>query len=156
MKVNTRNETQLLLKNTTFVSPTSRETQHIFKETLQEMSARCFNSLYAVIVLRCTGLIRLSSSPQATFKASKFALSPDLNFVLLGYDVKQVRSCACYSCCICFLTPLCLVRGCSRHRFTVHGLGWKCEQPGASESELEPPEIWDEGRRSRIKWEEMF
>ncbi|KAM9364846.1 inactive dipeptidyl peptidase 10-like [Pholidichthys leucotaenia] len=44
-KVNTRNnETQLLLKNTTF----------------------------------------------ATFKASKFAVSPDLNFVLLGYDVKQV------------------------------------------------------------------
>uniref|UniRef100_A0A3Q3GR23 Dipeptidyl peptidase like 10 n=1 Tax=Labrus bergylta TaxID=56723 RepID=A0A3Q3GR23_9LABR len=38
------NETQLLLKNTTFVS--------------------------------------------ATFKASKFAVSPDLNFVLLGYDVK--------------------------------------------------------------------
>lgn len=26
----------------------------------------------------------------ATFKASKFAVSPDLNFVLLGYDVKQV------------------------------------------------------------------
>ncbi|XP_039883381.1 inactive dipeptidyl peptidase 10-like isoform X1 [Simochromis diagramma] len=44
-KVNTRtNETDLLLKNTTF----------------------------------------------ATFKASKFAVSPDLNFVLLGYDVKQV------------------------------------------------------------------
>lgn len=30
--------------------------------------------------------------PQATFKASKFAVSPDLNFVLLGYDVKQVRT----------------------------------------------------------------
>uniref|UniRef100_A0AAX7ULM9 Dipeptidylpeptidase IV N-terminal domain-containing protein n=1 Tax=Astatotilapia calliptera TaxID=8154 RepID=A0AAX7ULM9_ASTCA len=44
-KINTRtNETDLLLKNTTF----------------------------------------------ATFKASKFAVSPDLNFVLLGYDVKQV------------------------------------------------------------------
>lgn len=28
--------------------------------------------------------------PQATFKASKFAVSPDLNYVLLGYDVKQV------------------------------------------------------------------
>ncbi|XP_053732954.1 inactive dipeptidyl peptidase 10-like [Synchiropus splendidus] len=26
----------------------------------------------------------------ATFKASKFAVSPDLNFVLLGYDVKQI------------------------------------------------------------------
>ncbi|XP_035460771.2 inactive dipeptidyl peptidase 10-like [Scophthalmus maximus] len=26
----------------------------------------------------------------ATFKASRFAVSPDLNFVLLGYDVKQV------------------------------------------------------------------
>ncbi|XP_029980044.1 inactive dipeptidyl peptidase 10-like [Sphaeramia orbicularis] len=26
----------------------------------------------------------------ATFKASKFAVSPDLNFVLLGYDIKQV------------------------------------------------------------------
>ncbi|XP_044072620.1 inactive dipeptidyl peptidase 10-like isoform X2 [Siniperca chuatsi] len=45
LKVNTHsNETELLLKNTTF----------------------------------------------ATFKASKFAVSPDLNFVLLGYDVKQV------------------------------------------------------------------
>ncbi|XP_033990443.1 inactive dipeptidyl peptidase 10-like [Trematomus bernacchii] len=45
MKANTQsNETQLLLKNTTF----------------------------------------------ATFKASTFAVSPDLNFVLLGYDVKQV------------------------------------------------------------------
>ncbi|XP_041807062.1 inactive dipeptidyl peptidase 10-like [Chelmon rostratus] len=45
LRVNTRgNETELLLKNTTF----------------------------------------------ATFKASKFAVSPDLNFVLLGYDVKQV------------------------------------------------------------------
>ncbi|KAF3842709.1 hypothetical protein F7725_001558 [Dissostichus mawsoni] len=45
MKANTHsNETQLLLKNTTF----------------------------------------------ATFKASTFAVSPDLNFVLLGYDVKQV------------------------------------------------------------------
>ncbi|KAI4805080.1 hypothetical protein KUCAC02_009713, partial [Chaenocephalus aceratus] len=44
MKANTQsNETQLLLKNTTF----------------------------------------------ATFKASTFAVSPDLNFVLLGYDVKQ-------------------------------------------------------------------
>ncbi|XP_069554833.1 inactive dipeptidyl peptidase 10-like [Brachyistius frenatus] len=44
-KVNTHsNETELLLKNTTF----------------------------------------------ATFKASKFAVSPDLNFVLLGYDVKQI------------------------------------------------------------------
>uniref|UniRef100_A0A8C5CCN2 Inactive dipeptidyl peptidase 10-like n=1 Tax=Gadus morhua TaxID=8049 RepID=A0A8C5CCN2_GADMO len=40
------NQTQLLLKNTTFVS--------------------------------------------ATFKASQFALSPDLNYVLLGYDVQQV------------------------------------------------------------------
>ncbi|XP_051260372.1 inactive dipeptidyl peptidase 10-like isoform X1 [Dicentrarchus labrax] len=45
MKVSTNsNETELLLKNTTF----------------------------------------------ATFKASKFEVSPDLNFVLLGYDVKQV------------------------------------------------------------------
>ncbi|KAM6954818.1 inactive dipeptidyl peptidase 10-like [Lycodopsis pacificus] len=45
MKVNTNsNETELLLKNTTF----------------------------------------------ATFKASKFAVSPDLNYVLLGYDVKQI------------------------------------------------------------------
>ncbi|XP_051814855.1 inactive dipeptidyl peptidase 10-like isoform X2 [Acanthochromis polyacanthus] len=45
IKVNThKNETELLLKNTTF----------------------------------------------ATFKASKFAVSPDLNFILLGYDVKQV------------------------------------------------------------------
>ncbi|KAK5921405.1 hypothetical protein CgunFtcFv8_025113 [Champsocephalus gunnari] len=47
MKANTQsNETQLLLKNTTF----------------------------------------------ATFKASTFAVSPDLNFVLLGYDVKQVST----------------------------------------------------------------
>ncbi|KAM7407887.1 hypothetical protein PAMA_003580 [Pampus argenteus] len=45
VKINTQsNETELLLKNTTF----------------------------------------------ATFKASKFAVSPDLNFVLLGYDVKQI------------------------------------------------------------------
>uniref|UniRef100_A0A668UTM2 Dipeptidyl-peptidase 10 (inactive) n=1 Tax=Oreochromis aureus TaxID=47969 RepID=A0A668UTM2_OREAU len=50
-KVNTRtNETDLLLKNTTF----------------------------------------------ATFKASKFAVSPDLNFVLLGYDVKQHSFLASY------------------------------------------------------------
>lgn len=32
----------------------------------------------------------VSSFPQATFKASKFAVSPDLNYVLLSYDVKQV------------------------------------------------------------------
>ncbi|XP_042350543.1 inactive dipeptidyl peptidase 10-like [Plectropomus leopardus] len=32
----------------------------------------------------------LKNTTFATFKASKFALSPDLNFVLLGYDVKQV------------------------------------------------------------------
>ncbi|XP_022596984.1 inactive dipeptidyl peptidase 10-like [Seriola dumerili] len=32
----------------------------------------------------------LKNSTFATFKASKFAVSPDLNFVLLGYDVKQV------------------------------------------------------------------
>ncbi|XP_061648007.1 inactive dipeptidyl peptidase 10-like isoform X2 [Phyllopteryx taeniolatus] len=45
LKINTEiNQTQLLLKNTTF----------------------------------------------STFKASKFAVSPDLNFILLGYDVKQV------------------------------------------------------------------
>uniref|UniRef100_A0A4W5NJ54 Dipeptidyl peptidase like 10 n=1 Tax=Hucho hucho TaxID=62062 RepID=A0A4W5NJ54_9TELE len=31
----------------------------------------------------------LSQMYFATFKASKFAVSPDLNFVLLGYDVKQ-------------------------------------------------------------------
>ncbi|TWW80311.1 Inactive dipeptidyl peptidase 10 [Takifugu flavidus] len=43
LKVNTRNQTELLMKNTTF----------------------------------------------ATFKASKFAVSPDLNFVLLAYDIKQ-------------------------------------------------------------------
>uniref|UniRef100_A0AAX7U4K0 Dipeptidyl-peptidase 10 (Non-functional) n=1 Tax=Astatotilapia calliptera TaxID=8154 RepID=A0AAX7U4K0_ASTCA len=50
-KINTRtNETDLLLKNTTF----------------------------------------------ATFKASKFAVSPDLNFVLLGYDVKQHSFLASY------------------------------------------------------------
>uniref|UniRef100_A0A3B5BIP1 Inactive dipeptidyl peptidase 10-like n=1 Tax=Stegastes partitus TaxID=144197 RepID=A0A3B5BIP1_9TELE len=51
IKVNTHNnETELLLKNTTF----------------------------------------------ATFKASKFAVSPDLNFVLLGYDVKQRSYLASY------------------------------------------------------------
>ncbi|XP_073329111.1 inactive dipeptidyl peptidase 10-like [Pagrus major] len=32
----------------------------------------------------------LKNTTFATFKASKFAVSPDLNFVLLGYDVKQV------------------------------------------------------------------
>nr|XP_020475860.1 inactive dipeptidyl peptidase 10-like isoform X1 [Monopterus albus] len=32
----------------------------------------------------------LKNSTFATFKASKFAVSPDQNFVLLGYDVKQV------------------------------------------------------------------
>uniref|UniRef100_A0A665UXF0 Dipeptidyl-peptidase 10 (inactive) n=1 Tax=Echeneis naucrates TaxID=173247 RepID=A0A665UXF0_ECHNA len=32
----------------------------------------------------------LKNTTFATFKASKFAISPDLNFVLLGYDVKQV------------------------------------------------------------------
>uniref|UniRef100_H2LVV6 Dipeptidyl-peptidase 10 (inactive) n=1 Tax=Oryzias latipes TaxID=8090 RepID=H2LVV6_ORYLA len=34
--------------------------------------------------------------PDATFKASKFAISPDLNFVLLGYDVKQHSFLASY------------------------------------------------------------
>ncbi|XP_028248756.1 inactive dipeptidyl peptidase 10-like [Parambassis ranga] len=34
--------------------------------------------------------ILLKNTTFATFKASKFAVSPDLNFVLLGYDVKQV------------------------------------------------------------------
>lgn len=38
---------------------------------------------------RLTGLL-VFPSPQATFKASKFAVSPDQNYVLLGYDVKQV------------------------------------------------------------------
>ncbi|KAM7380904.1 hypothetical protein PAMP_004174 [Pampus punctatissimus] len=33
----------------------------------------------------------LKNTTFATFKASKFAVSPDLNFVLLGYDVKQLR-----------------------------------------------------------------
>ncbi|XP_078142321.1 inactive dipeptidyl peptidase 10-like [Centroberyx gerrardi] len=32
----------------------------------------------------------LKNTTFATFKASKFAVSPDLNYVLLGYDVKQV------------------------------------------------------------------
>nr|XP_019955180.1 PREDICTED: inactive dipeptidyl peptidase 10-like [Paralichthys olivaceus] len=32
----------------------------------------------------------LKNTTFATFKASRFAVSPDLNFVLLGYDVKQV------------------------------------------------------------------
>ncbi|XP_058478976.1 inactive dipeptidyl peptidase 10-like [Solea solea] len=36
-----------------------------------------------------TGVL-LKNATFATFKASKFAVSPDLNFVLLGYDVKQV------------------------------------------------------------------
>ncbi|KAJ8012418.1 hypothetical protein DPEC_G00042550 [Dallia pectoralis] len=34
--------------------------------------------------------ILLKNTTFATFKASKFAVSPDRNFVLLGYDVKQV------------------------------------------------------------------
>ncbi|XP_040913929.1 inactive dipeptidyl peptidase 10-like [Toxotes jaculatrix] len=34
--------------------------------------------------------VLLKSTTFATFKASTFAVSPDLNFVLLGYDVKQV------------------------------------------------------------------
>uniref|UniRef100_A0A667ZRK7 Dipeptidyl peptidase like 10 n=1 Tax=Myripristis murdjan TaxID=586833 RepID=A0A667ZRK7_9TELE len=38
----------------------------------------------------------ISVFPQATFKASKFAVSPDLNFVLLGYDVKQHSFLASY------------------------------------------------------------
>eukprot|EP00064_Thunnus_orientalis_P003780 superscaffoldBa00000322_g3791 len=33
----------------------------------------------------------LKNTTFATFKASKFAVSPDLNFVLLGYDVKQYQ-----------------------------------------------------------------
>ncbi|XP_051938967.1 inactive dipeptidyl peptidase 10-like [Hippocampus zosterae] len=32
----------------------------------------------------------LKNTTFSTFKASKFAVSPDLNFILLGYDVKQV------------------------------------------------------------------
>ncbi|XP_055361171.1 inactive dipeptidyl peptidase 10-like isoform X2 [Betta splendens] len=32
----------------------------------------------------------LKNNTFATFKASKFAVSPDMNFVLLGYDVKQI------------------------------------------------------------------
>uniref|UniRef100_A0A3B4TR04 Inactive dipeptidyl peptidase 10-like n=1 Tax=Seriola dumerili TaxID=41447 RepID=A0A3B4TR04_SERDU len=38
----------------------------------------------------------LKNSTFATFKASKFAVSPDLNFVLLGYDVKQHSFLASY------------------------------------------------------------
>uniref|UniRef100_A0A8C3AHJ8 Dipeptidyl-peptidase 10 (Non-functional) n=1 Tax=Cyclopterus lumpus TaxID=8103 RepID=A0A8C3AHJ8_CYCLU len=34
--------------------------------------------------------IHLLFFPQVTFKASKFAVSPDLNYILLGYDVKQI------------------------------------------------------------------
>ncbi|KAM3607698.1 uncharacterized protein V6R79_012214 [Siganus canaliculatus] len=34
--------------------------------------------------------VLLKNTTFATFKASKFAISPDLNFVLLGYDVKQI------------------------------------------------------------------
>ncbi|XP_034550115.1 inactive dipeptidyl peptidase 10-like isoform X1 [Notolabrus celidotus] len=34
--------------------------------------------------------VLLKNTTFATFKASKFAVSPDLNFVLLGYDVKQI------------------------------------------------------------------
>lgn len=49
-------------------------------------------------------LMNLVFSPQATFKASKFAVSPDLNFVLLGYDVKQVRT--------SLHLDWCLARGC--------------------------------------------
>lgn len=48
--------------------------------------------------------MNLVFSPQATFKASKFAVSPDLNFVLLGYDVKQVR--------ISLHLDRCLAQGC--------------------------------------------
>uniref|UniRef100_A0A3Q1J4D9 Dipeptidyl peptidase like 10 n=1 Tax=Anabas testudineus TaxID=64144 RepID=A0A3Q1J4D9_ANATE len=38
----------------------------------------------------------LKNTTFATFKASKFAVSPDLNFVLLGYDVKQHSFLASY------------------------------------------------------------
>uniref|UniRef100_A0A672IYG3 Dipeptidyl peptidase like 10 n=1 Tax=Salarias fasciatus TaxID=181472 RepID=A0A672IYG3_SALFA len=38
----------------------------------------------------------LKNTTFATFKASKFAVSPDLNFVLLGYDVKQHSYLASY------------------------------------------------------------
>uniref|UniRef100_A0A3P9JVI7 Dipeptidyl-peptidase 10 (Non-functional) n=1 Tax=Oryzias latipes TaxID=8090 RepID=A0A3P9JVI7_ORYLA len=48
--------------------------------------------LVILVVLSFIGLsIVLLSKGEATFKASKFAISPDLNFVLLGYDVKQVH-----------------------------------------------------------------
>uniref|UniRef100_A0A8C9ZZ65 Dipeptidyl-peptidase 10 (Non-functional) n=1 Tax=Sander lucioperca TaxID=283035 RepID=A0A8C9ZZ65_SANLU len=46
--------------------------------------------------LFCCKNIHLLFFPQATFKASKFAVSPDLNFVLLGYDVKQHSFLASY------------------------------------------------------------
>ena len=47
------------------------------------------DTLEALVILMKTYFFLF---PQATFKASKFAVSPDLNFVLLGYDVKQVRT----------------------------------------------------------------
>uniref|UniRef100_A0A8K9Y648 Inactive dipeptidyl peptidase 10 n=1 Tax=Oncorhynchus mykiss TaxID=8022 RepID=A0A8K9Y648_ONCMY len=47
------------------------------------------NSTYLMSLVSVITLY-LSQMYFATFKASKFAVSPDLNFVLLGYDVKQV------------------------------------------------------------------
>ncbi|CAL8378640.1 unnamed protein product [Boreogadus saida] len=45
----------------------------------------------------------LKNTTFATFKASQFALSPDLNYVLLGYDVQQVRgNSACRDLCKAF------------------------------------------------------
>uniref|UniRef100_A0A673Z9H4 Dipeptidyl peptidase like 10 n=1 Tax=Salmo trutta TaxID=8032 RepID=A0A673Z9H4_SALTR len=46
------------------------------------------NSTYLMLLIAVITLY-LSQMYFATFKASKFAVSPDLNFVLLGYDVKQ-------------------------------------------------------------------
>ncbi|KAF3695169.1 Inactive dipeptidyl peptidase 10 Dipeptidyl peptidase IV-related protein 3 [Channa argus] len=88
LKVNTHsNETELLLKNTTF----------------------------------------------ATFKASKFAVSPDLNFVLLGYDVKQAYQGV--------ITELSLVRSVCRTMLTPL---LKEKQKTLKEvRELNPPEVSD-------------
>uniref|UniRef100_A0A8B9KQ49 Dipeptidylpeptidase IV N-terminal domain-containing protein n=1 Tax=Astyanax mexicanus TaxID=7994 RepID=A0A8B9KQ49_ASTMX len=57
----------------------------------------CYLTLIIIVILICFSLsgfkylfICVLFFVQATFKASKFAVSPDLNYVLLTYDIKKV------------------------------------------------------------------
>uniref|UniRef100_A0A8C9SLX8 Inactive dipeptidyl peptidase 10-like n=1 Tax=Scleropages formosus TaxID=113540 RepID=A0A8C9SLX8_SCLFO len=69
----------------------------------------------------CEAEILMKNTTFAMFKASKFAISPDLNFVLLAYDVKQVF----------------------QHSFLASYLMYNLRTRYSSVVELNPPEVSD-------------